>query len=108
MSLNDANDVWLKGEEHQAFLDPQKWLVEQGFLNALDIAKINKLTNEMEKMIPLMKRMLAMFEMNSANEKNDAGEETDFKKKYFNLKKKYNQLFQQLQDLTEFIDKKKQ
>jgi len=108
VSLSDANDVWLRGEEHEVFLDPQKWLVEQGFLSTIDISKIGKLTHEMEQMIPLMKQMLTMFEKDNTIEKNNASKEMDYKKKYIDLKEKYNMLFEQLQDLTDYIDKKKQ
>jgi hypothetical protein len=106
VSLNDANDVWLRGEEHEAFLDPQKWLVEQGFLEALGKTKFRKLTQEMEQMIPLMKRMLKTYEVDSAEESNNAADTVDYKQMYFDLKKKYDMLFEQLKDLTNFIDKK--
>ena len=106
ISLNDANDVWLRGEEHEVFLDPQKWLVEQGFLEAFEKTKFHKLTREMEQMIPLIKRMLTMFETDSKTENKNAAHEIDYEKKYFDLKDKYYLLFEQLQDLTKDIDKK--
>lgn len=108
VSLNDANDVWLRGEEHEAFLDPQKWLVEQGFLKTLERSKFGKLTREMEQMIPIMKRMMAMYEMDNPGELHNNTGNIDYKKMYFDLKEKYNMLFEQLQDLTDYIDKKKQ
>ena len=106
VSLNDANDVWLRGEEHEAFLDPQKWLVEQGFLEALQKTKFHKLSREMEQMIPLIKQMLTTFELDSKTENKNAEKEIDYEKKYFDLKDKYYLLFEQLQDLTKDIDKK--
>ncbi len=81
VDINKANEVWLKGSETQDLLDVQSWLKDEGFIKKARKAK----TPRKEKSI----------------EKEPEEEIHDYKKAYFEIKKKYDELLKYVKELTD-------
>lgn len=103
--IDKANEVWLKGDEPEVSTDPRAWLVEEGFLEAIKSSKIGEIAKDMEQIMPLIKKMLSAEKTGGKYEKGEANKEVDYKKMYFEIKKKYDELLKYVKELVDFTDK---
>lgn len=97
--INKATEMWLKGDEPETPIDHRKWLEEQGFVEAMENLKIGKLTQDMEQIIPLMKKMLS--EEKKLLKNKTKKQEIDYKRMYFELKQKHAELLKYVKELVD-------
>ncbi len=98
--IKKATGIWLKDEESEVHIDPRKWLVEEGFLDAKEIKKIGQIAKDMEQIIPLMKEMLLVNRGEGQKMKQNSVQEADYKEMYFKLKQKYDELINYVAELV--------
>jgi hypothetical protein len=104
IDFEKANENWLKGDIVEEPFDARKWLIEEGFLKAIERTKIKELAKDMEQIIPLIKKMLTTEKKVQENKEKT---EEDYKKMYYDLKQKYDELLKYVKDLLEAAQSKK-
>jgi len=97
--INKATEVWLKGEEPETLIDHREWLEKEGFIKTMENLKIGKLTQDMEQIIPLMKKMLS--EEKKLLKNKTKKQEIDYKRMYFELKQKHDELLKYVKELID-------
>ena len=99
-NMKHAHESWLKGEDTQTLADPHDWLVREGFLKAIEGSKIGKIAKDMETFMPLIKKMLSATDVEDDKNSTPHIPIKDYKKKYHELKKKYDLLVKYVKELA--------
>jgi len=94
--MKTAHESWLKGDESILIPDVQKWLKQEGFIEAIEESKIGRVAKDMEAVLPLIKKMLVTAE--SGTRSIDTGE-NNYETMYKDLKKKYDLLVKYVRQL---------
>jgi hypothetical protein len=95
-NMKTANENWLRGDEEQP-ADMKKWLKKEGFLQAIEGSKFNKVARDIEEVLPLIKKMLAATETETY--KKDLNQK-NYEQMYKGLKKKYDLLVKYIKELA--------
>lgn len=96
-----AMEAWFKKPEPPPaeFVDPRKWLEEQGFVEVIEKAEKEEKTEDIGELIPVIQKMLQQEEAI----KKEETEEVDYKKLYLEIKEKYEELSKYVKDLIDSI-----
>ena len=95
--VNKAKEIWLQKEESQDLIDPRKWLEEEGFLEPSQKKQTEYDGKEIEEFIPSLEKMIADEEREMVDDEND----NNYKDLFLEYKKKYNELLQYMNELTQ-------
>lgn len=95
--VNKAKEIWLQKEEPQDFIDPRKWLEEEGFLEPHQKEQTEYNGKEIEEFIPSFEKRIADKEREVVNDEND----NIYKDLFLDYKRKYNELLQYVNELTQ-------
>ena len=80
-------------------IDARDWLVKEGFLDVLEDTKYGKIAKEMEKVLPIIQKMMSTAESHEAPvAKKDQGK-SDYEKQYLDLKRKFDLLVKYIKEL---------
>lgn len=86
VDIKKANEVWLRSDEPEVSFNPRQWLVQEGFMNAIESSKFGKIAEDMKEMIALIKKKLAA-ESEKEIKINERKQREDYKNMYFDIKK---------------------
>jgi len=114
--IEKAREVWSKQEQDEELVDLHKWIEEEGlyieeekeiFIEDLK-EKANKerrKKEELEEKIADIEELGLLVEESEKESKigQRRNKEEDYKKMYFELKKKYDELLKYIKELTEFV-----
>ncbi|MGB7055390.1 MAG: hypothetical protein WBE28_08740, partial [bacterium] len=104
--IDKANELWLRGDESEMAIDARDWLVKEGFLDVLEDTKYGKIAKEMEKVLPIIRKMMSTAESHEAPvTKNDQGE-SNYEKQYLDLKRKFDLLVKYIKELDSSTKKR--
>ena len=84
--LEKAREIWLEEKKDDDLVDIRKWIEEEGFLEIVDNMKIG----ESEKKVNIDKSKIKK-------------PRKDYKKLYFEIKEKYDELLKYVQELTDSV-----
>ncbi|MGB3478670.1 MAG: hypothetical protein WBB67_05875 [bacterium] len=84
--VEKAREIWLEEKENDGLVDIRKWIEEEGFLEIIDKIKIG----ESGKKANIGKLKIK-------------GSRKDYKKLYFELKQKYDELLKYVKELTDSV-----
>lgn len=97
--IDKANELWLRDDEPETTNDPREWLVKEGFLDVLEDTKYGKIAKEMEKVLPIIQKMMSTAESTETPvAKKDQGK-TDYEKQYLAMKRKFDLLVKYIREL---------
>jgi hypothetical protein len=105
IDIHKANEIWLKGEDYEMHVDPHNWLVDEGFIEAIESSRIGKLARDMEEILPMIRKLLAAEKIIEEQKINENDTSTDYQGMYHDLKKKYDRLVSYVSELITFIKK---
>ncbi len=94
VDVDQAKKMWASETEEQEFVDIQKWLEEEGFVEAIE-------KKETRKEVPPTEAIV--IKRPAKPEKPAAVPGEDYKKLYFDLKKKYDELSQYVKELIDSV-----
>jgi len=98
--IERAREIWLKERESDKFIDPYKWLEEKGFLKDIEKAKIQKQEDGVDKKIVSKED----GSIKTADMSQKTIEEEDYKLRYFELKKKYDELLKSIKKFKNSVE----
>ena len=98
-NMKQAYDSWLQGDTPAAD-NAHDWLVKEGFLKAIEGSKIGKIAKDMEIFMPLIKKMISATELDEDKKTRQRAPIKDYKKEYYELKKKYDLLVRYVKELA--------
>jgi hypothetical protein len=98
--IDKAKEIWLEKEKTEESIDPRKWLKEEGFIKVVESDNIESSNGNTGELITSVEEMLVD---ETAEKIENVDELVDYKKMYFELKKKHEELLKQVTDLTEQI-----
>ena len=97
--IDKANELWLRGDELQSAVDPREWLIKEGFIDAFESSKYGKMAKDLEKMLPMIKKMLAAAESEKGSEPKTEQARANQKKQISELRRKLNSFVKYIKDL---------
>jgi hypothetical protein len=97
--IDKANELWLRGDESATTIDPREWLVREGFLDVLEDTKYGKIAKEMEKVLPIIRKMMSTAESHEAPVAKKDQRKSDYEKQYLDLKRKFDLLVKYIKEL---------
>jgi hypothetical protein len=100
--MKTAQENWFRGDESQPMPDVQKWLRQEGFIEAIEGSKLVKVAKDMEEVLPLIKKMLAETETDVQQRK-----QQNYETMYKDLKKKYDLLVKYIRQLERSAKREK-
>jgi hypothetical protein len=92
-----AHNNWLKGESDQKPGNVKQWLAQEGFLEVIEGSQLGKVARDMQEVLPLIKKMLAATESDTAKHNS---KQKDYEHMYKDLKKKYDLLVNYVKQLA--------
>uniref|UniRef100_A0A7C4XT92 Uncharacterized protein n=1 Tax=candidate division WOR-3 bacterium TaxID=2052148 RepID=A0A7C4XT92_UNCW3 len=96
--LKRANEIWrAKPAEPSEFIDPRKWLEEEGFAEIIRREEKKEIT--LEQAISGLTELIKKIEPQEEKEE----KELDYKKLYFEIKEKYEQLLKYVEELKSLL-----
>ncbi len=105
--MKHATEIWAKGDEAESVENIRKWLVEEGFLESIASSQIGKLAHDIEQIIPVVKRILLEEQEQKEMLKEGLKGTGNYRKKYFELKRKHEELLKFVDDLVDYSKDKK-
>ena len=100
--IEKAKETWQR-KETQDLIDPRKWLKEEGFIEPTPEPVISKEQENLDKIIPSLEKLMAEeVSAESADIADD--EERDYKREFYELKGKYNELMEYVRELTDLVE----
>lgn len=100
--IKKANEIWSKGDETESVESIRKWLVEEGFLEAIASSQIGKLAHDIEQIVPVIKRILLEEQEQKEMLKEEVKDKGNYRKMYFELKRKHDELVKHVNDLIDY------
>ena len=99
--INKAKNLWQRKPADQTtdFVDPVKWLKEEGFAEVVEKIDFEKNRN-IEEVIPAIEEILKVEPIQIEE---TAEAEPDYKKLYLEMKQKHDQLSKYVQELVDFV-----
>lgn len=97
--IDKANELWLRGDESEMAIDARDWLVKEGFLDVLEDTKYGKIAKEMEKVLPIIQKMMSTAESNETTVAKKEQGKTDYEKQYLDMKRKFDLLVKYIREL---------
>ncbi|MBA7690866.1 hypothetical protein ES703_99398 [subsurface metagenome] len=101
--VEKAREVWLKEKETEDLVDLRKWFEEEDFLEIMENLKIGKPGKDTEHIIPSIEEMTAEKTVEKKEEIEEINKEKNYKKMYFELKKKHDELLRYVKELIDSI-----
>jgi len=101
--IEKAREVWLKEKETEDLVDLRKWFEEEDFLEIIKNLKIGKPGKDTEHIIPSIEEMTAEKTVEKKEEIEEINKEKNYKKMYFELKKKHDELLRYVKELIDSI-----
>ena len=100
-----ARESWLKQQQPQELVDPRKWLEEEGFLTAAPVPDPDEAEKSADGVITSLQTLLEEETAEPPEKEKREEEKEDYKKMYFELKRKYDELLKNLRTFTESVTK---
>jgi len=100
--IKEATEIWSTGDEGESAENIRKWLVEEGFLEAIASSQIGKLAHDIEQIIPVVKRILLEEQEQKEMLKEGLRDTGNYRQKYFELKRKHEELLKFVDELIEY------
>jgi len=97
--IDKANELWLRGDEPETAIDARDWLVKEGFLDVLEETKYGKIAKEMEKVLPIIQKMMSTAESHEVPTTKEGQMKSDYEKEYLDLKRKFDLLVKYIGEL---------
>lgn len=102
--IEKAREVWLKENETEDLVDLRKWFEEEDFLEIIENSKIGKPEKDTEHIIPSIEEMLVEKTVEGKEEIEEIDKEKNYKKMYFELKKKHDELLRYVKELIDTVE----
>jgi molecular chaperone DnaK (HSP70) len=94
--INKAKELWSKEEQTEELVDPRKWLEEEGFLD-IDVTKnAQNSEKDIKELTASIEEILKDKEEEEIEKK---GKKLNYKKMYFEIKERHNEVLRQVQEL---------
>lgn len=100
--IEQAREVWLKEKEVEVFVDPGKWLEEEGFLEIVEKTKSEQSKKDTGDIIISIEEILVKNMAEEPEQKKEVAK-AGYEKLYFELKKKYDELLRYVKELIDSI-----
>lgn len=97
-SIDKAKETWQKKETPVELRDLHMWLEKEGFIDEVEKSRSGEAKEAIEDIIPAMENVLSEDAVEKVEEKKEIEEGMDYKKKYFELEKKYDKLLKYVKD----------
>jgi hypothetical protein len=97
--IDKANELWLRGDEPETAIDAREWLVKEGFLDALEETKYGNIAKEMEKVLPIIKKMVSTADSHEEPAIQKDQNKSEYEKQYLDLKRKFDLLVKYIREL---------
>ncbi len=98
-----AQQNWTKREETEKLIDPRKWLEEAGFVDVAEKLGHAEKKKKITDMIPIIEKDYIKADRDAIAKEAEVDEEIDYKKRYFEIKGRYDTLLEYLKDLVDFV-----
>jgi len=102
--LVSAKETWLRKDDKHDYIDPRKWLAEQGFIELIEQPPSRSGLQVMKENLIAIEKMLSEMALLEEVEKKEIAQ-NNYKYLYLEFKRKYCDLVKVLNDLTEFAEK---
>jgi hypothetical protein len=102
--IDSAKEAWSKKDDKRDFIDPRKWLEEEGFIEPADQPPSRASLQDMKENLLAIEKMLTEMAFSEDIEKREIAQ-NNYKYLYLEFKRKYCDLVKILNDLTEYAEK---
>jgi len=102
--IDSAKEAWSKKDDKRDYVDPRKWLEEQGFIEPIEQPPSRSSLQDMKENLLAIDKMLTEMALSEDIEKREIAQ-NNYKYLYLEFKRKYCDLVKILNDLTEYAEK---
>jgi hypothetical protein len=102
--IDSAMEAWSKKDDKRDFIDPRKWLEEEGFIEPEEQPPSRASLQGMKENLMAIDKMLSEMALSEDVEKKEIAQ-SNYKYLYLEFKRKYCALAKLMNDLTEYAEK---
>lgn len=102
--IGSARETWSRKDDKRDFIDPHKWLEEEGFIEPMEQPPSRAGLQGMKESLTAIDKMLSEMALSEEVEKREIAQ-NNYKYLYLEFKKKYCDIVKLMNDLTEYAEK---
>lgn len=102
--IGSASEAWSRKDDKREYIDPRKWLEEEGFIEPAEQPPSRASLQEMKENLFTIEKMLIEMALSEDIEKREIAQ-NNYKYLYLEFKRKYCDLVKILNDLTDYAER---